>query len=54
MSQLWLLPLGVGAGGALIVVLAVKRLNSRVAALKGSMRPLRVRTRRPVDRSGTF
>ena len=53
MSQLWLLPVGIGAGGAVLLVLAVKRLNANVSALKDSMRPLRVEARRSRGNSGT-
>lgn len=53
LSQLWLLPVGIGAGGAVLLVLAVKRLNANVAALKDSMRPLRVEARRSRGNSGT-
>ena len=53
LSQLWLLPVGIGAGGAVLLVLAVKRLNANVSALKDSMRPLRVEARRSRGNSGT-
>ena len=53
LSQLWLLPGGIGAGGAVLLVLAVKRLNANVSALKDSMRPIRVEARRSRGNSGT-
>jgi hypothetical protein len=46
LSDLWLIPLGVGAGGAVLLALAVRRLNARLAELKDSMRPLRVDAQR--------
>ena len=45
MSGLWLLPLGIGAGGAVVLAVTIRRLNANVAALKDSMRPLRVDAR---------
>ncbi|HET7524110.1 MAG TPA: hypothetical protein VFJ79_08215 [Acidimicrobiales bacterium] len=53
MSDLWLLPLGIGAGGAVLLALTIKRLNADLAALKESMRPLRVEARRSRGNSGT-
>ena len=46
LSDLWLVPLGVGAGGALALVLAIRKLNTGVSQLRDSMRPLRVNSRR--------
>jgi hypothetical protein len=40
-SPLWLLPLGVGAAGALLLALANRRLAREVAALRAALRPLR-------------
>ena len=53
MSELWLLPLGIGAGGAVLLALAIKKLNADVAALKESMRSLRVEARGTRGNSGT-
>ena len=53
LSELWLLPLGIGAGGAVLLGLTIKRLNADVAALKESMRPLRIQARRTRGNSGT-
>lgn len=52
LSDLWLLPLGIGAGGAVLLAVTIKRLNADVAALKESMRPLRVEARRTRGNSG--
>ena len=52
MSELWLLPLGIGAGGVLLVLIAVKRLETAVTGLRDSMRPLRVEPPRGRDDSG--
>ena len=41
MSTLWLIPLGVGAVGALAGALTVRALTREVDALREAMRPLR-------------
>jgi hypothetical protein len=41
MSALWLIPLAVGALGALAGALTVRRLTREVEALRQAMRPLR-------------
>lgn len=46
LSDVWLVPLGVGAAGALALVLAIRKLNSAAESLRESMRPLRVNARR--------
>ena len=56
MSDLWALPLVVGAAGAAGLLFAVKRLNDAAASLRDSMRPLRLQRasdslRRSADRS---
>ena len=45
LSDLWLIPLGVGGAGAVAVLVFVRRLNRAVSELQRAMRPLRVRTR---------
>lgn len=45
MSDLWLIPLGVGGAGAVALMVCVHRLNKSVSELHSAMRPLRVRTR---------
>jgi hypothetical protein len=44
LNDIWLLPLGVSAAGALILAAAAKKLNDAAASLRESMRPLRTRT----------
>lgn len=45
LSDLWLIPLGVGGAGAVALMVCVHRLNKSVSELHSAMRPLRVRTR---------
>ena len=51
-SDLWLVPLGIGAGGAVLLLISVKRLETAVAGLRDSMRPLRVDPPRGRDDTG--
>jgi hypothetical protein len=44
MSELWLLPLGVGAAGVVALALANRRLAREVEALRRALRPLRARS----------
>jgi hypothetical protein len=43
MSSLWLLPLGVGAAGAVLLGLANRKLARELEALRQAVRPLRAR-----------
>ena len=45
LSDLWLIPLGVGGVGALALLVCIRRLNETASELQRAMRPLRVRTR---------
>jgi hypothetical protein len=52
-STLWLIPLGVGAVGALAGALTLRALTREVDALREAMRPLRAqRARRGIPASG--
>jgi hypothetical protein len=53
-STLWLIPLGVGAIGALAGALTVRALTREVDALREAMRPLRTQrtARRGIPASG--